>query len=77
MVDFWKFGFFNGDRALETALQVQEISQKSTCPKWPWLDQLDNRSNSTIQLTHISTSNMKIGVGPLLLELFDFVKVKN
>ena len=31
---------------------------------------------STIQLIHISTSNMKIGVRPLLLELFDFFSQK-
>ena len=49
---------------------------KLLCPKWPRLDQLDNGSNSTIQLTKISTSNIKIGVGPLLLELFDFFSQK-
>ena len=31
---------------------------------------------STIQLTHISTSNMRIGVRPAILELFDFFESK-
>eukprot|EP00751_Fragilariopsis_kerguelensis_P046667 CAMPEP_0170978884 /NCGR_PEP_ID=MMETSP0736-20130129/1468_1 /TAXON_ID=186038 /ORGANISM="Fragilariopsis kerguelensis, Strain L26-C5" /LENGTH=59 /DNA_ID=CAMNT_0011401345 /DNA_START=1018 /DNA_END=1195 /DNA_ORIENTATION=- len=40
------------------------------------LDQLDNGSNSTIQLPHIPTNNLKIGVWPALLELFDFFESK-
>ena len=72
VVAIWKFVFFYGDTALETALQVQEISQKLTYPKCPRLDQLNNGSNSTIQLTYnISTSNIKIWVGQLLFGLFD------
>ena len=64
--------FFNGDTASDTVLQVQDISQKSTRPKCPHVHRLDNGSNSTIQLTYISTNNMKIRVGPLLFGLFDF-----
>ena len=33
--------------------------------------QLDNGSNSTIRLTHISTNNIKIGVAVLLFRLLD------
>ena len=51
--------------------------RRPPCPKWPQLDQLDNGSNSTIQLTHISTSNMEIEVGLAIFELFDFFESKN
>ena len=40
------------------------------------VESLDNGSNSTIQLTHIPTNNMKIGVWPALLELFNFFSQK-
>ena len=53
-------------------LLQQQIFSKSPYPKYPFVHQLDNGSNSTNQLTHIPTSNMKIGVGPLLFGLFDF-----
>ena len=67
---------FNSDCALDMALQVEEISQKSTCPKWPRLDQLDNKSYSTIQLLTYPTYIMKIEVGPAFLEFFDNLSQK-
>ena len=53
-------------------VQVQEISQKSTRPKWPRVYRLDNRSYSTIQPTTFTTYTMKIAVGGLLFGLLDF-----
>ena len=74
MLEVW---IFYGDIALHTVLQVQEISQQSIRPKWPSrLDRLDNGSNSTIQQTHISASNMKTGLGPAILELIIFFETK-
>ena len=64
---FWKV--CNDETVLDIALQATSTNR----PKYPRLDQLDNGSNSTIQLTHVSTSNnMKIGMVPAVLELFDF-----
>ena len=40
--------------------------------KSPLVHWLDSGSNSTIQLTHISTSNMKMGVGGSFLGLRGF-----
>ena len=67
MLQVWKFGFLYNDTAFDTVLQVQEISQKPPYPKCPQLDQLDNRSYSTIQPTPFFTNNMKIVVGGCFL----------
>ena len=56
-----------------TTLQVQEISQKSTSPKWPRYDQLDNTFYSTIQPPIFTTYNIKIGIWPAVLKFFDFL----
>ena len=60
----------------DTALQVQEISQKSTRPKWTRLDQLDNRYYSTIQPPTYPTYIMKIGLWPTVLKFFYFLSQK-
>ena len=39
-------------------------------------NQLDNRSYSTIKPTIFATYNMKVGVWPAILELFDFLESK-
>ena len=61
---------------LETALQVQEISRKSTRPKWLRLDQLDNRFYSIIHPPTFTTYNIKIGVWPAILKFFDTLSQK-
>ena len=55
----------------DTTLQVQEISQKSTRPKWTQLYHLDNRSYSTIHPLTSPTYIMKIGEWLSLSDFFD------
>ena len=77
LLTFWKFGFFNGDSGVDSALQVQDVSQKSIRLKWTQLDQLDNRSYSTIKpRPTYPTYIMKIGGWPTILEFFDNLSQK-
>ena len=57
---------------LTRTVQVQEISQKSTRPQWPWVYRLDNGSYSTIQPPTYITYTMKIEEWPALFGLLDF-----
>ena len=62
----------------DTTLQVQEISQKSTLPKWTQLNRLDNRSYSTIQIrTYPTYIIMRIEVCPTILEFFNTFSQKS
>ena len=62
--------FCMGILLYDKTLQVQKISQKSTRPKLTQLDQIDNRSYSTIQPLAYPTYILKIGVWPTILEFF-------
>ena len=57
-------------------VQVQEISQKSTRPKWPRVYRLDNGSYSTIQPPPYPTYVMKIEVWPALFGILLFLSQK-
>ena len=70
---FVSLDFFMVIMLLDTTLQVQEISQKSTLPKWTRLNQLENRSYSTIQPPTYPIYIMKIGVWPAILKFFDLL----
>ena len=69
--------FFMEILLYNTTLRVQEISQKSTGPKWTQLYHLDNRYYSTIQPLTYPTYIMKIGEWLSLWDFFDTFSQKS
>ena len=74
---FGSLDYFMVILLLDTALHVQKNHQKSANPKWPRLDQLDNRFYSTIQPPTFTTYNMKIEIRPTFLEFFNTLSQKS
>ena len=74
-VSFLIIWLYDGDTALDTALQVKQISQISTRPNCRRADHIDGRFWSNIQSTNFTTNSRQHAVIMLLFRFFVFLMV--